>query len=680
MIRGRTRNIMKGMLLKLTLALLAVAIGFRLALFLFALRHLPPSSDEAWPALMAWHILKGEYPVVYWGQSYMGTAESYLGAVLIPLFGFTIATARLYPLFFGLAFCVVSWLLARKLYGPTVGLVTLAVLAVPVPYLAMCGALVPPNSALAITTLGSVALLLTADLVFGPPERRPWWKFVLLGLTLGFAFWMHLLVLSYIGVAVLFLFLKNKLIFIRGEFWIGVFAFGVGSLPLLWYNAIHDFATFADVGRTVDWTRSWEIFRALFMVTLHFLIGVKVMLYGDNKHYASLPDWLAFLVAAIWIGAFLLVIVPRFRSLLRLAVLSVKGADGTGLLLALIAATAFMFCRSARAGWDNVRYLLPMMSALPILLACGLARVRQWSRPVFAALLCVVLGAQVWGNLLLLRAWGDSRIVSEDLDLPATGRLFAFLEARGIRHAYAHYWLSYRMTFESQERFICAEPYNERFPGREVKFSDQVQAAANVAYIEYATLRLPDDFEANLKAIGGSFCKNEGDYFTVYYDFVPPYGRRPLREIPRLAWTAAASHQAEDARNAIDHTPATIWQTGMPQAAGMWFQVDLGRVETVGKIRIGLGRNITDYPRGYQVELSRDGRQWEIVLAMGDMGGNLFWEGSHPRMLVKGDFFTAAFPPAEARYVRMTLAGSDPVYSWSIADLQMFGPAPSETP
>jgi 4-amino-4-deoxy-L-arabinose transferase-like glycosyltransferase len=671
---------MKELFTKMTIVILAVAICFRLALFGFALQHLPPSSDEAWPALMAFHILKGEFPVVYWGQSYMGTQESFIGAALIPIFGFNILTARLYPLLFSIFFLWISYLLARKLYGQTAGIVTLALLAIPAPYLAMCGALIPPDNCLALTTLGSLAFLILADLVYGTPDQKQWWKYILLGLTLGYTFWLHILVLSYIGVTLLFLFFQNKVVWLKGNFWAGVFAFCIGSLPLLWYNATHDFATFTDVGRTADWAQSWVFFKELFGITLHFLIGLKVMLYRDNSHFVSLPGWLAFLLAAIWIGALLLAIVPRFRSLLRMAFLSIKGADGTGLLLALIAATAYMFCRSSRAGWDNVRYILPMMSALPILLAVGLARIREWSRPLFAVLLSVVIGAQAWGNLLLVRAWNDPRIVGKTLDLPDTSQLFAFLKERGIRHAYAHLWLSYRMTFESQERFICSEPYNQRYPGREVKFIDQVQAAANVAYIHHDTLRLPDDFEDNLKAIGGSYSKIQGYSFTVYYDFKPPYGPGALREISRAGWKLTANRNTEEAGKAADNNPASIWETGQAQATGMWFQADLGRLETVCKIRFDLGGNITDYPRGYKVELSKDGELWKKVLAMGDMGGNLFWEGSHPRILVKGDFFTAAFAPAQARYVRMTLTGTDRRFYWSIAELRMFGPENKTAP
>jgi len=665
---------MKSWHTKLVIALLVIAILFRLALFMFALKSLPPSSDEAWPSLMALHMLKGEFPVVYWGQTYMGTQESFIDAALIPLLGFNIVTMRLYPLAFSMIFCWVTYLLARKLYGQTAGIIALALLIIPVPYLAMCGALIPPDNYLAVTTLGSIALLLLADLVFASPPERPWWKYILLGFVLGYTFWLHILVISYIGAALLFLFFSDKLIFLRWKFWAGVLAFCIGSLPLLWYNAANDFATFSDVGRTVEWTRSWEVLKEFFGITIQFLIGTKVMLYGDNSHFTSLPAWLSFLLVIILIGLLLVVIVSRFKSLLRLAILSLKGSDGTGLLLALAAATVFLFCRSARAGWDNVRYILPIMSVLPILLAGGLARIQAWSRPVFAALMVVLIGAQVWGNILLVKAWSDPRIVGEDLELPDTTPLFAFLKAHGIRHAYAHYWLSYRMTFEAQENFICSEPFNERFPGREVKYIDQVRAATNAAYINHATLRLPDDFEANLKAIGGEYRKIEGYRFAVYYDFKPPYGLIQLKEINRSGWTAAAEQNSKSAGDAIDNNRATGWATGQPQTSGTWFQVDMGRIETVCKIRFDLDDHIADYPRGYKIEISTDGKLWKKALEMGDMGGNLFWEGFHPRLLVKGDFFTAAFPPAEARYVKMTLTASAPRYDWTIAELQIFGP------
>ncbi len=52
------------------------------------------------------------------------------------------------------------------------------------------------------------------------------------------------------------------------------------------------------------------------------------------------------------------------------------------------------------------------------------------------------------------------------------------------------------------------------------------------------------------------------------------------------AWMARASHNVQTASQAIDNRPDTAWSSGAPQAAGMWFQIDLGRVETVSGIML----------------------------------------------------------------------------------------------
>jgi len=224
---------------RLMLAVLVVGVVFRLLFFAYAYQKLPLSSDEAWPGLMAMHVLKGEFPVVYWGQTYMGTQESFIDAALIFLFGAHTLTIRIYPLAFAFLFLAVSYWLARSSYNREVGLITLVLLAIPTPYLAMCGAIIPPDNCLAITTLGSIALLLTSRIITA--ERRNLWTFILLGAVLGYAFWLHLLIISYIVVVVLFLFLKDKLLLIRKEFLGLALAFFRTSLPFWWFNWMHVF-------------------------------------------------------------------------------------------------------------------------------------------------------------------------------------------------------------------------------------------------------------------------------------------------------------------------------------------------------------------------------------------------------------------------------------------------------
>ncbi len=50
---------------------------------------------------------------------------------------------------------------------------------------------------------------------------------------------------------------------------------------------------------------------------------------------------------------------------------------------------------------------------------------------------------------------------------------------------------------------------------------------------------------------------------------------------PATPWSANASHNASAAVRAIDNRSDTFWSSETPQEAGMWFQIDLGHVETV---------------------------------------------------------------------------------------------------
>lgn len=66
-------------------------------------------------------------------------------------------------------------------------------------------------------------------------------------------------------------------------------------------------------------------------------------------------------------------------------------------------------------------------------------------------------------------------------------------------------------------------------------------------------------------------------------------------------WHATASNNNEYANNAIDNNPTTAWTTVDTQAPNMWFQLDLGRVESVSGLRLIPPKD--EIPRGYRVSV-----------------------------------------------------------------------------
>lgn len=661
----------------LLFTLVIAAVAFRLAFFIFGLRHLPISTDEAWPALMGRHVLKGEFPVFYWGQNYMGSHQAFFDAFVFILLGVNTFAARIYPLFFSFLYVAATCLLAHRLYGRETAITTLALLIAPVPYLTMAGTLSVPPEYLPLTALGSCALFLLAGIVLKNSAKitlNEMPSFLLLGLLLGLMFWLHLVAISYIAVAVLFIFLRDKLFIFRPAFWLCVLCFFIGGFPFWRFNFTHDFITFADVSGTGHWQSAMELLKALFSVTLHFMTGMKVMLYGDSCHFVSLPTPLAWLLDTVWCGVIALVIMTRFRGMLRWLTWKPKDADGTAILLALATVILYFFCRSERSAWHSARFILPVMSALPILLACGLEQVRQWNRYVFVFLLIIIIGAQARGNFLLCREWNDPEVVAKKLELPDTAGLRQFLREHGIRHAYAHYWISYRITFESREEIICAEPFNERFPGRPAQYLNEVHIATNIAFITHPTLQFVPNFEKHLLALGAAYRKEQKDDFTVYYDIVPPYGNIKLREIKRDGFQISSNYHPELLARLLDGDQKTEWSTGEPQKAGNSLLIDIGRVEEICKIYFDLSGLECDAPNGYRLEVSGDGEEWEKVYEYGPVTEGFFWENNQLWMFVGNSFYSAAFTPVAARYIRMTLTESHHRYWWSITEVQIFGP------
>jgi len=660
---------MKKTVSAIVIALICLAVLFRLVFYFYGLAKLPLSSDEAWPTLMAMHILKGEFPVVYWGQTYMGTQESYIVAPLIYLFGPAKWIVRLYPLFFALLFVFISYCLACRVFNRTVGLLTLCLLAMPVPYLAMCGVAIPPDNYLAVTTLGSMALWLTLRLV---SQETPCVRDgVILGAVLGYAFWLHLLIIGFVVCSLAYLFFNDKKLFLRRYFWGLVMAFIIASLPLWWFNIKNGFATFTDVGRTSDWQRTWEYARIAVTYTGQFFTGQRIMLYADNCRNVVLPNVLYYALGFIWGGLILSVVLVNWKGLVRLFGFSIKGSGGAPLLVMMAGVSIAVFAHSSRTGSDDARYLLPLMAVLPILGAFGIWQVYKRFRSGGIILTLFVMTCQLWGNVQLARAWNDPALVAGPLELPDTRPLIDAMEKHGVRHAYAHYWLSYRITCETAGNIIVSEPFNERFPGNKVQYLDEVSRAEKVAFITHPTLFPPDRFEPYMQKIGGSYEKGELGPFTVYYDFKPPCDDRALREIPRNGWKMNSNYSTDKCRYAVDDSLETAWSSDpKTQIPDMMFDIDLGQISTICKLRIVPQGN--DYPRDLTVHVSDDGASWRQAWRQDDF--DLCWENGQPRFLYWEHYFTVVFPATRARYIRLRQMAADNSLAWSMADLRMYGP------
>ena len=88
----------------------------------------------------------------------------------------------------------------------------------------------------------------------------------------------------------------------------------------------------------------------------------------------------------------------------------------------------------------------------------------------------------------------------------------------------------------------------------------------------------------------------------------------PEREVTgKQNWTASSNSHLGQAPLAIDGDLSTGWSTALPLKNGDYFKLNLHEVKEVGKIELFINNKPLGYPRGYVVEGSDDGQNWEVL-------------------------------------------------------------------
>ena len=128
----------------------------------------------------------------------------------------------------------------------------------------------------------------------------------------------------------------------------------------------------------------------------------------------------------------------------------------------------------------------------------------------------------------------------------------------------------------------------------------------------------------------------------------------------RAHWKVSASHNSSGASRAIDDKLDTRYETGVQQAPGMWFQIELPEATTVSGVHLDAASSVGDYPRGYKVQISNDGKDW-----------------GKPIVTAQGNARTTeiSFGPVKTKFIRITLTKPCRGLFWSIHELQVLQPA-----
>lgn len=642
-----------------TLALLVAAGGLLRAGYLVAPIM---DADQATFGLQARHVLLGEFPVFSWGYAYIGTLQSFVAAPAFAVFGASRLVLNVIPLLLSLLVVVVVYRLGREMGGRGVGLVAAGLAALAPPYLAIHGAWAR-HGYMDTILLGTLVLLVALRLARRPlPDGQALRLFAVLGLAGGLAWWTNFLSLFYLAPAAAFLLLNDWRGVLRRGPWVALGFFLLGSAPFWAFNLVNAFWSFTVFTGGEPGRAPAQLVRVV-TEGMPAILGARASQSRAN-YLPVLSEGLVVVYAGafVWLGWRQLSASGRARP----------HRHGLALLLLFFANAALLLALSrfgeAIAAEGTKRYLLPLYSALPLLYALFLADVRARSRLLAAGLLLLPLCLHLYGNLT------SYPFVTGDLAAFRLARahdeaLFGVLKAHGLTRVYApDYWLAPRLTFDAGEEIVFAQPFGDRHPA----YTELVDAAPRVAYLFSAGRA--GDFEALLGAIGATFARTAVGPYELFHGFRPPAGVEALRSLPAGGWRATASSTETPPALAFDRDADTAWYSGEAQRPGLFFQVDLPQPAKVGKVVLLPPRPSIGFPRGYRIELSRDGHRWEETARIGDVPWSLDWGGGQPRMAARGRV-VSAFQPREVRSVRIHQTGSYPDWWWAIGELFVYGPA-----
>lgn len=495
-----------------TLVCIAVAALLRLVLIYCNWPY--TDSDEGNMGLLALHVaFQGDHPIFFYGGNYLGPLEGYAAAPLFRLFGSSLFVLRLPLVLFFLLFLLSMFFLVRLLYQDRrFALASVILLGLGSPdvlflQLRASGEYPEIEMCAAFICLLAVWLALTSQRFTQKPGRRHRWQrsacYGLLGLVVGAALWVDLLVAPFVLAAGLLLacFCWRELL--RWSWLSLLVGFLVGAFPLIFYNlsapwsqnSLLVFFHLKDAAAALAtvWHLSWvnqlsgTLFVALPMATGG---GWNCPLSPLAPSSSPLPATLPCLLfqggwGAVYLCLLVLAIVSAVQVVWRLSrrratlatgeastreerpefirsagQLALPGSAGLTLLLYTLSPA------SASVPDTSFRYLTCLLLALPALLWPlwhGWQTHRPGARRIFQGALLLLVAATLAAGLLRTL-----------LQMPATRARYQVqqtlvqdLQQVGATRLYSDYWTCNILIFLSQESIICSALGDDMRPAQD---------------------------------------------------------------------------------------------------------------------------------------------------------------------------------------------------------------------
>ncbi len=273
------------------------------------------------------------------------------------------------------------------------------------------------------------------------------------------------------------------------------------------------------------------------------------------------------------------------------------------------------------------------------------------------------------GEVLLL---GPSTEPVKEDDWLNSGQLVAdLINQSKVKKIYADAWLSAFLK-QKLDRSVWCLPANfttnnygnRRPPAEDPLFLDTSQGSALAVPITEAA-----QASAALNLTGVDFKTRRAGNFQV---FVMNGEKESKAKALPLAAVSSKIDPKVAAQLAQGVPSSGRWGSLNPQKPGMSLVLDLGKNQTVSRVRISNPNFPNDYPRSMSVSISDDGVTWRQVDTT--LAAPLVFTGRGLFAVGAGSSEYAFVSPQKTRFIRLSLKQEVKTWWWSVERLEVFAP------
>jgi hypothetical protein len=523
---------------------LCIALALALRLLILVRAHGMMEGDEAVLGVQAERILRGQLPIYFYGQAYMGSWDAYLMAPLVAIFGPSANVLHTVTLLESLLLIPLLGALAVRLYGPAARLPAMLLAAVAPLYVVVIE-LHALGGYIETLILGTALMLLVTIIAERwAAQRSTLWLWLLVGLLTGLAFWINPLIAYFLIACVLWMaplaLARIRRGWAEGAAWwratalrIGgsLVTFCIGATPAIIYAFQNHLANvqFLDAGTGAGASNGFSLrlypLQFMLVTALPHIMGVGVPWIpssGTTHILVTAFAYIARIVVFVAIGYTLLLLIwrrpARGNRWLAAGANPLRQWWNYSFAPLLFFIVLLIYWRSSvvRDGPNQPatdRYLLPATIALSLMLTClfvewpvlfeWLARKLPQVRLPISSAVAERLPTLLMGALLALVVAGYGIAYPLANDVSAMGSAYAiwltfpaedhamlgYLEQHQIHDVWTNHWIGHVIIYLEDERVACADYVSLTLKLDQPRFPEDTQKVAQAdraSFIIYA--------------------------------------------------------------------------------------------------------------------------------------------------------------------------------------------------